>query len=66
MKEEWNDLIRERIRKAEEIRRAGGNPYPNDQGVGWTAARARDAAAGKDGAELERDPVRVDVSYNFV
>ncbi|MCL5965883.1 MAG: lysine--tRNA ligase [Deltaproteobacteria bacterium] len=62
MSGEWNDLVRERIRKAGEIRRAGDNPYPNDQKVGWTVARARKAAEGKTGDDLAREPVRVDVA----
>lgn len=62
MREEWNELVRERIRKAEAIRENGGNPYPNDQRVGWTCAAARNAAANRDGAELEREPVRVDIA----
>jgi len=62
LKDEWNELVRERIRKAEAIRRDGGNPYPNDQRVGWTAAAARQAAVGKSGEELAKDPVRVDIA----
>ncbi len=62
MKEEWNELVRERIRKAEAIRSGGGNPYPNDQRVGWTADGARRAAEGKSDAELAKDPVRVDIA----
>ncbi|GAB4367762.1 MAG: lysine--tRNA ligase [Deltaproteobacteria bacterium] len=62
MKEEWNDLVHERIRKAEGIRLRGGNPYPNDQRVGWTASAARNAADGKSGDDLEQRPVRVDIA----
>jgi lysyl-tRNA synthetase class 2 len=66
VKEDWNDLIRERIRKAEEARRSGADPYPNDQKVGWTTAAAR-LAAGESGAEeLERKGIRVDVAGRIV
>ncbi len=66
MKEEWNDLVRERIRKADEIRRRGEHPYPNDQRVGWTAERAVRAAEGRTGEELERDAIRVDIAGRIV
>ncbi len=62
MKEEWNDLIRERIRKGEEIRQAGGDPYANDQKVGWTAASARNAATGLAPEELAAKGIRVDIA----
>ncbi len=66
MKEEWNDLVRERIRKADEVRRRGGNPYPNDQRVGWTTERAQRAAEGKSGEELEGEGIRVDIAGRIV
>ncbi len=66
MKSEWNDLVRDRMRKADEIRARGGDPYPNDQRVGWTTARARAAAEGKPGDALAREPVRVDVAGRIV
>lgn len=66
MSEDWNELVRERLRKAEEIRREGGDPYPNDQRVGWTAAGAREAAAGKAEEDLRRFPVVVDVAGRIV
>ena len=66
MKDEWNELVLERIRKAEAIRRDGGNPYPNDQRVGWTASAARKAAEGKSGEELDRNPARVDIAGRIV
>lgn len=66
MKEEWNDLVHDRIRKGEEIRNGGGNPYPNDQKVGWTAAAARRAAEGIDGGELAKKGIRVDVAGRIV
>jgi len=64
--EEWNDLVRERIRKAEEIRRHGDNPYPNDQRVGWTTADAKRAAEGKQGEDLAKEHLRVDVAGRVV
>jgi len=66
VKEDWNDLIRERIRKAEEIRKSGTSPYPNDQKVGWTAAAARQAAGERTAGELERTEIRVDVAGRMV
>ncbi len=66
MKSEWNDLVRDRMRKADEIRARGDNPYPNDQRVGWTTARARAAAEGKTGDELGLAAVRVDVAGRIV
>ena len=66
MKSEWNDLVRDRMRKADEIRARGDNPYPNDQRVGWTTARARAAAEGKTGDELALAAVRVDVAGRIV
>jgi lysyl-tRNA synthetase class 2 len=66
VKEDWNDLIRERIRKADEARSSGADPYPNDQRVGWTTAAAR-LAAGESGAEeLEKKRIRVDVAGRIV
>ncbi|MEW6720530.1 MAG: OB-fold nucleic acid binding domain-containing protein, partial [Thermodesulfobacteriota bacterium] len=62
MTEDRNELMRDRIRKVEEIRGAGENPYPNDQPVGWTAVSARKAAEGKDGDALAASPVRVDIA----
>ncbi|MBI5575868.1 MAG: lysine--tRNA ligase [Deltaproteobacteria bacterium] len=62
MKEEWNELVRDRIRKGEEIRAAGGNPYPNDQKVGWTAAAARAAAEGLSVEALAEKGIRVDIA----
>ncbi|MEK6779272.1 MAG: lysine--tRNA ligase [Candidatus Deferrimicrobiota bacterium] len=66
MKEEWSELIRERIRKGEDIRRGGGNPYANDQKVGWTAAAARKAAGGLDPGELAARGIRVDIAGRIV
>jgi lysyl-tRNA synthetase, class II len=66
LKEEWNELVRERIRKAEALRRSGADPYPNDQRVGWTAAGAREAAGGKTDERLEREEIRVDVAGRIV
>jgi lysyl-tRNA synthetase class 2 len=66
VKEEWNDLVHDRIRKGEEIRNGGGNPYPNDQKVGWTAAAARRAAEGIAGEELAKKGIRVDVAGRIV
>ena len=66
MKEEWNDLVHDRIRKGEEIRNGGGNPYPNDQKVGWTASAARRAAEGIDGGELAKKGIRVDIAGRIV
>ena len=66
MKSEWNDLVRDRMRKADEIRERGGNPYPNDQRVGWTTVRARAAAEGKSGDALAREAIRVDVAGRIV
>ncbi len=62
MTEERNDLVLDRIRKLEELRVAGENPYPNDQRVGWTAAAAREAAAGRTNEDLAANPVRVDIA----
>lgn len=62
MTEERNDLMLDRARKLEELKMAGENPYPNDQRVGWTAAAAREAAAGRTNEELAANPVRVDVA----
>jgi lysyl-tRNA synthetase class 2 len=66
VKEEWNDLVRERMRKADEIRRRGGNPYPNDQRVGWTTAGAKQAAEGKGGEALATEEIRVDIAGRIV
>ncbi len=66
MKSEWNELVRDRMRKADAIRGRGRDPYPNDQRVGWTAARARAAADGKSAEELAREAVRVDVAGRIV
>jgi lysyl-tRNA synthetase class 2 len=33
VKEEWNDLVRERMRKADEVRRRGDNPYPKGEAL---------------------------------
>ncbi len=66
MTEEWNDLMRDRFRKAEELRNAGVNPYPNDQTVGWTVAAARAAADGLPPEELAAKAVRVDVAGRIV
>jgi lysyl-tRNA synthetase class 2 len=64
--EDWNDLIHERIRKAEEARKSGTDPYPNDQKVGWTTAAARRAAGELGAEELERKGIRVDVAGRIV
>jgi len=64
--EEWNDLVRERMRKADEVRRRGGNPYPNDQRVGWTTADAKRIAEGKEAKDLEREGIRVDIAGRVV
>jgi lysyl-tRNA synthetase class 2 len=64
--EEWNDLVRERMRKAEEVRRRGENPYPNDQRVGWTTADAKRAAEGKEGEDLAKEEIRVDIAGRVV
>jgi lysyl-tRNA synthetase class 2 len=66
VKEEWNDLIRDRVRKGEEIRKSGIHPYPNDRKVGWTTAAARRAAEGSDPGDLERKGIRVDVAGRIV
>ncbi|PWB66359.1 MAG: lysine--tRNA ligase [Deltaproteobacteria bacterium] len=66
MKEDWNDLVRDRIRKAEELRASGINPYPNDRKAGWTTAAARAAAGEKSPEELEQAAVRVDVAGRMV
>jgi lysyl-tRNA synthetase class 2 len=66
VREEWNDLILERIRTCEEIRRSGINPYPNDQKVGWTTAEARKAAGETGAEELEKKGIRVDVAGRIV
>jgi lysyl-tRNA synthetase class 2 len=66
VKEEWNDLVRERMRKADEVRRSGDNPYPNDQRVGWTTAGAMQAAEGKGGEDLAREKIRVDIAGRIV
>ena len=63
MTEEWNDLVRERMRKADEVRRRGRNPYTNDQQVGGTTADAIRAAEGKD---LEKEEIRVDIAGRVV
>ncbi|MBP2676433.1 MAG: lysyl-tRNA synthetase, partial [Deltaproteobacteria bacterium] len=62
MTEERNDLMRDRIRKLEELKEAGADPYPNDQRVGWTAAAAREAATGRTHEELAANLVRVDIA----
>ncbi len=62
MTEDHNDLMRDRIRKIDELRLAGVDPYPNDQPVGWTAAAARKAAEGLTHDDLAARPVRVDIS----
>ncbi|MGE5189826.1 MAG: lysine--tRNA ligase [Gemmatimonadota bacterium] len=54
------------MRKADEIRRRGENPYPNDQRVGWTSAQARAAAAGRAADALAREAIRVDVAGRIV
>ncbi|MDA8121126.1 MAG: lysine--tRNA ligase [Deltaproteobacteria bacterium] len=66
MKEEWNDLIRDRIRKGDEIRRGGGDPYPNDQKVGWTTEAARKAAGALGPEELAASGIRVDIAGRIV
>jgi lysyl-tRNA synthetase class 2 len=66
VKEEWSELIRERIRKGEDIRRGGGNPYANDQKVGWTAAAARKAAGGLAPGELAARGIKVDIAGRIV
>jgi lysyl-tRNA synthetase class 2 len=64
--EDWNDLIRDRLRKLEELREAGVNPFPNDQPVGWTAADARAAAEGLSQDGLAANAIRVDVAGRVV
>jgi lysyl-tRNA synthetase class 2 len=64
--EEWNDLMRERHRKIEDLRAAGGTAYPNDQRVGWTAAAARTAAGSLSPDELAAKAIRVDVAGRVV
>ncbi|MBP2674300.1 MAG: lysS [Deltaproteobacteria bacterium] len=66
MTEDRNDLMRDRIRKIEELREAGVTPYPNDQPVGWTAAAAREAAGGLSPEDLAAKPVRVDIAGRIV
>ncbi|HZW36498.1 MAG TPA: amino acid--tRNA ligase-related protein, partial [Candidatus Deferrimicrobiaceae bacterium] len=66
MKEDWNDLVRDRIRKAEEMRASGINPYPNDRKAGWTTAAAREASGEKSPEELERAAIRVDIAGRMV
>jgi len=60
--EELNDLMRDRIRKLEEIKEAGVRPYPNEQRVGWTTASAKEAVEGKGHDELAASPVYVDIA----
>lgn len=62
MNEEWNDLIRDRYRKVEEIREAGEIAYPNGQHVGWTSDAVRQAADGIPAAELPGRAIKVDVA----
>lgn len=62
MTEEPNDLMRDRIRKLEEIKETGVRAYPNDQRVGWTTASAKEAASGKGHDELVASPIHVDIS----
>jgi lysyl-tRNA synthetase class 2 len=64
--EQWNDLMRDRLRKADALRGAGVNPYPNDQAVGWTVAAARAAADGLSPEELSAKSLRVDVAGRIV
>jgi lysyl-tRNA synthetase, class II len=66
VKEEWNELMRERQRKAEALRRAGEDPYPNDRKVGSTSADVRRAAEGKAAEELARERIRADVAGRIV
>jgi hypothetical protein len=54
------------MRKADEVRRRGDNPYPNDQRVGWTTAGAKQAAEGKGGEALAREEIRVDIAGRIV
>ncbi len=61
LSDDWNDLIRERYRKVEEIREAGEIAFPNGQSVGWTSARVRAAAGGIPAEELPGRAIRVDV-----
>jgi len=58
--------MRERFRKAEELREAGVNPYPNDQAVGWTMRAARAAAEGLSPDDLAAKALRVDVAGRIV
>ncbi|MCL2103372.1 MAG: lysine--tRNA ligase [Syntrophorhabdaceae bacterium] len=62
MTDEINDLMRDRIRKLEEVKESGSRPYPNDQRVGWTTASSKEAAAGKGQEELAANPVNVDIA----
>ncbi len=66
MNEAWNDLMRERHRKIEDLRAAGETPYPNDQRVGWTAAAARAAAGTLSPEELAGKAIRVDIAGRVV
>ena len=62
MNELWNDLMKERFLKIGAMKAGGRNPWPNDQAPGWTNARARAAAKGRDPEELAATPIRVDVA----
>jgi lysyl-tRNA synthetase class 2 len=62
LSEDWNDLIRDRYRKVEEIRDAGEIAYPNGQAVGWTSAAVRRAAEGIPAEELPERAIKVDVA----
>jgi lysyl-tRNA synthetase class 2 len=61
-----SDLMKERLRKIEELRAAGENPWPNDQAPGWTNARARAAAEGKTPEDVAAQATRVDVAGRVV
>jgi lysyl-tRNA synthetase class 2 len=62
LSEDWNDLIRDRYRKVEEIREAGEIAYPNGQAVGWTAETVRKAAEGIAPEALPERAIKVDVA----
>ncbi|HEU4949708.1 MAG TPA: amino acid--tRNA ligase-related protein, partial [Candidatus Deferrimicrobiaceae bacterium] len=66
MTETRSDLMKERLRKIEELRAAGENPWPNDQAPGWTNARARAAAEGRSPEEVAAQATRVDVAGRVV
>lgn len=58
--------MKERFLKIGALRSAGIAPWPNDQAVGWTNARARAAASGRTPEDLASNRVRVDVAGRVV